>query len=132
MHAFAALLMLVSIAAPAHDRGNIVVHVRYDSISLPGVTVKAGDATHISGADGDAILSNIEPGNYTVSAELEGFQRTMRKNVVVRAGETAVVEVVMRTQPEIREICVDCNGDPPFPDGPSFTVTRRMLETLPF
>jgi len=59
---------------------------------LPGVTVVAtsptvaGTFTSVSDAVGAYRLLNLSPGEYSVTAELQGFSKYVRPGIVVRAG----------------------------------------------
>src|SRR5262245_36096073 len=72
------------------------------SAALPGVTVSATSPsspvvyTAISDAEGFYRLENLPPGDYTVSAELQGFARFVRGNIIARAGLTLSVDIVMK------------------------------------
>jgi hypothetical protein len=68
---------------------------------LPGVTVVArNQATGmfretVSGTDGSFIASGITPGTYEVTAELQGFKKFDRKDLVLEVGKTASIDVKM-------------------------------------
>ena len=66
---------------------------------LPGVTVIA---THqesgvfretVSGADGSYIVVGLVPGPYMVTAELSGFKKLTRRDVVLAIGVTQTLEI---------------------------------------
>jgi hypothetical protein len=65
-----------------------------DGAALPGATVRLvteqGDMTSISNADGEFRFVFIAPGDYTVRADLEGFQSTEGIITVSAGGRTAV------------------------------------------
>ena len=69
---------------------------------LPGVTVTAtsptqpGSRTAVSEADGSYRLLNLRPGEYTITAELQGFSRYSREGIVVRAGLNIEVDIVLK------------------------------------
>jgi hypothetical protein len=68
---------------------------------LPGVTVVVrNQATGmfretLSGSDGTFIASGIVPGTYEVTAELQGFKKFNRKDLVLEVGKTASIDVKM-------------------------------------
>ena len=68
---------------------------------LPGVTVTVrNQATGmfretVSGADGSFIASGLTPGTYELVAELQGFKKFNRKDLMLEVGKTASVEVKM-------------------------------------
>src|SRR4051812_21846345 len=68
---------------------------------LPGVTVTVrNQATGmfretVSGADGSFIASGLTPGTYEVVAELQGFKKFNRKDLVLEVGKTASIDVKM-------------------------------------
>jgi outer membrane receptor protein involved in Fe transport len=70
--------------------------------SMPGVTVTAVSADaprpHAAVSDSDGLyrLLNLPPGTYTLTAEIQGFSKLERANVVVRAGLNLSVDLVMQ------------------------------------
>src|SRR5262245_34946767 len=69
---------------------------------LPGVTVTARGATAaqtqtaVTDAGGYYRLLNLTPATYTVTAELQGFSRFARDQVIVRAGLTISVDIQLK------------------------------------
>src|SRR5262245_32026958 len=73
--------------------GSIRGHVQDEQGAvLPGATVTAvspdvaGTYTALTGPDGVYRLLDLPPGVYSVSADLQGFARFVRDNIVIRAG----------------------------------------------
>jgi hypothetical protein len=70
--------------------------------ALPGVTVLAtNEGTGIfqqtvTGGDGTYSISNLVPGPYRVTAELQGFRRLAREHVVLTAGMTQVLDLTLQ------------------------------------
>ena len=70
--------------------------------SLPGVTVTATSTaaprphTAVTDAEGVYRLLNLPPGDYTIAAEIQGFAKFLRPNVVVRAGLNLSVDIEMK------------------------------------
>ena len=68
---------------------------------LPGVSVvltNQGNGTFretISGADGSFIASGMVPGTYAVTAELAGFKKFERRDVVLEVGRTTSLDLPM-------------------------------------
>src|SRR4051812_10955150 len=68
---------------------------------LPGVTVTVrNQATGmfretVSGSDGSFIASGLTPGTYEVVAELQGFKKFNRKDLILEVGKTTTVDVKM-------------------------------------
>ena len=68
---------------------------------LPGVTVIVrNQATGmfretLSSADGSFIASSLVPGTYEVTAELQGFKKFNRKDLLLEVGKTASIELRM-------------------------------------
>lgn len=69
---------------------------------LPGVTITATSpaliqpVTTVSDAEGYYRLINLPPGTYTVGAELSGFATYRREDLLLRAGATYQVDIVMK------------------------------------
>ena len=70
--------------------------------ALPGVTVTATSPalirpeTAVTDAEGGYRLINLPPGTYTLAAELSGFANYRREDVLLRAGATFQVDIVMK------------------------------------
>src|SRR4051812_7460516 len=68
---------------------------------LPGVTVTVrNQATGmfretVSGTDGSYIASGLTPGTYEINAELQGFKKFNRKDLILEVGKTTTVDVKM-------------------------------------
>jgi hypothetical protein len=69
--------------------------------ALPGVTIVV---THegsgmfrqvVSNADGSYYVTGVPPGRYLVAAELEGFKKYERPNVLLEVGKTASLDLVL-------------------------------------
>ncbi|HUR35265.1 MAG TPA: carboxypeptidase regulatory-like domain-containing protein, partial [Vicinamibacterales bacterium] len=66
---------------------------------LPGVTVTVRNQDTgmyretVSGDDGSFIATGIVPGRYEVAAELQGFKKFIRRDLVLEVGKTASIEV---------------------------------------
>ena len=72
-------------------QGSFLSEVRVTATSAEGsVPVVA-----ISDAEGTYRLLNLAPGSYTVSAEIRGFTKAARQNVVVQAGLNLTIHFVM-------------------------------------
>ncbi len=72
-----------------------------DGTPLPGVSITLtgpsmmGKATDVSREDGTFRLPAVPPGNYTLTAELQGFKTITLNEVIVRVGLTVTLEVKM-------------------------------------
>jgi Carboxypeptidase regulatory-like domain/TonB-dependent Receptor Plug Domain len=92
----ALLAVLAANAATAQERFGGLAGVLTDSSQapIPGVTVtvtnKQTGATRVvvSGTDGAYRIPDLEPGRYTVTAELAGFQKVQADDVLVLLGRT--------------------------------------------
>ncbi len=69
--------------------------------ALPGVSITArspdviSPATTVTDESGNYRLVNLPPGTYTISAELSGFAGFKREGILLRAGATFQVDIVM-------------------------------------
>src|SRR5690242_7047016 len=69
---------------------------------LPGVTITAISAqypnpvTAVTDQQGAYRLINVPPGTYSLSAELQGFQKLVRGNLVLHAGLNLDIDLVMK------------------------------------
>jgi hypothetical protein len=96
-------LALVALAASAQDfRGAIAGRISDTSGGrLPGVAVTATNtatnvaATTTTNTDGEFSIPFLNPGTYTVAAELSGFKRLVRDNIEVRIGDRIGLDLAM-------------------------------------
>jgi hypothetical protein len=99
----AGLLVLPAVPAAAQGQSSAVQgHVVDESGSaLPGVTVVV---THqgsgvfrqvVSNSDGSYFLTGILPGPYRVTAELAGFRKYERSDILLTIGNTATLEITL-------------------------------------
>ena len=47
----------------------------------------------ISGSDGSFIASGLVPGTYEVAAELSGFKKFQRRDLILEVGKTATIDI---------------------------------------
>src|SRR3954468_17192661 len=91
------LAVVASGAATAQERFGGLAGVVTDTSQapVPGATITATNKqtgttrTAVSGADGTYRISDLEPGRYTVTVELQGFQKVQADDVLVLLGRTA-------------------------------------------
>jgi hypothetical protein len=106
---------------------------------LPGVTVTVRNQDTgmfretISSADGTFFVSGIVPGRYEIAAELQGFKRFLRQDVVLEIGKTTSIDVPLEVG-QLSET-VNVSADSPLIDTTSKEVggniTGRELVDLP-
>jgi Carboxypeptidase regulatory-like domain/TonB dependent receptor-like, beta-barrel len=93
---------------------------------LPGVTVTVrNQATGmfretVSGSDGSYIASGLTPGTYEITAELQGFKKFNRRDLVLEVGKTVSVEVKMEVGGIEQTITVQA-------DSPLIDVTSKEV-----
>jgi len=102
----ALLLSIVCAAGEAvaqTTEGSIRGYVRdQQGNALPGVTITATSPsmptprTGVTDQEGYYRLLNVPPGNYSITAELQGFSRIVRANIDVRAGLNLGVDLAMQ------------------------------------
>ena len=83
--------------------GSIRGYVRDEqNAAMPGATITATSPTAaapytaVTDQEGYYRLLNMAPGDYTVIAELAGFAKFARENIVMRAGLNLTVDIVMK------------------------------------
>jgi Carboxypeptidase regulatory-like domain/TonB dependent receptor-like, beta-barrel len=106
---------------------------------LPGVTVIVrNQATGmyretVSGSDGSFIASGLTPGTYEVVAELQGFKKFNRKDLILEVGKTSSIDVKMEVGGIEQTITV--SGESPLVDVTSKeiggNITSDTLVQLP-
>lgn len=97
------VLMCLAADAAAQTEGSIRGYVRDEQGAvLPGVTmtVTSADVANprvaVSDIEGYYRLLNVPPGDYTITAELTGFTKYVRPNVLVRAGLNLGVDIILK------------------------------------
>ncbi len=76
---------------------------------LPGVAITVTHAESgtvretVSGPDGTYLVPGLIPGPYNVTAQLPGFSRLTREDLVVRVGTTLQVDLTLRVGARRRE-----------------------------
>ncbi len=135
----AALLMtlLAGGAYAQFQTGNIYGRVQSkDGSALPGVTVTltgmAAPRTFITGTGGNFRFLNLEPGSYTLKADLAGLGAATRSGVNVSINQNA--DVTMTLAPTVAE-SITVTAEAPLLDvrktGTGNTVTKIELEKVP-
>ena len=106
---------------------------------MPGVTVTAtNNATNqsevaVSDGAGFYTFPNLQPGQYTVSAELQGFKRSTRQNVQADAAGAITVDFALETGDLTEEVTVTAEAAPLQTDvALRKTVEAKDIEQLSF
>ena len=100
----AMLVVMVTRSATAQERFGGIAGVVTDSSQapVPGATITATNKqtgaarTVVSGPDGGYRLPDLEPGRYTVTIELSGFQKVQADDVLVLLGRMADVPAALK------------------------------------
>jgi Carboxypeptidase regulatory-like domain/TonB dependent receptor-like, beta-barrel len=97
-----ALVLVPAVARAQDPRGAITGTVSDSSgARLPGVTVTATNvATNVmtpttTNGDGEFAILFLNPGTYTVSAELSGFKKLVRQGIEVRIGDKLALPLTL-------------------------------------
>ena len=137
----AAFLLIFSYSLMAQHVASKIVGtvVDTDGKPLPGVTVIAksprmvGQTSTITDENGTYRLLGLTPGTYTLTFEMEGFKRVVRKNIVLHVEETLKVDVTMELG-QLQE-SIEVTADVPLIDvkspSSSATLTKEVIDTLP-
>jgi hypothetical protein len=140
---FLGFLTIVLIAAPLFaQQGTSELRGRVVDAQggiLPGVTVLVrNQATGmfretVSSGDGSFIASSLVPGTYEVTAELQGFKKFSRRDVVLEVGKTTSIDVSMQVGGIEQTVTV--NAESPLVDVTSKeiggNITSETLTQLP-
>ncbi|HXT22741.1 MAG TPA: TonB-dependent receptor [Thermoanaerobaculia bacterium] len=109
-----------------------------DGSALPGVTVTATETNTgfsrntVTGSDGSFRLAALPVGDYTVTAELQGFATVQVENVHLNVASTRSIEISMRAA-SIEESITVTTEAPLIDTTPAIgtVVSQQELETLP-
>jgi Carboxypeptidase regulatory-like domain/TonB-dependent Receptor Plug Domain len=135
------LFVLSALAtASAQQRGTISGRVVDPSdLALPGVTVTITnqgtgfERTIVTAENGAYLVANLDPGTYTVTAELSGFAGLKRVDLVLPAGGTLSVDLKMQVAGLQEQVVV--TGESPLVETRSNqiggTMTSREIEDVP-
>jgi hypothetical protein len=134
-----AVLLLWAAGAAAQDpRGTIIGRVTDSSdAAIPNVEVRAvNTATGVralarTNMSGNYSIPFIQPGFYTVEAELDGFRKYSRGNIQLRVSETVELDIRLEVGAVTEQI--DVNAETPLLDTASSSLgqvvdSRRILD----
>jgi Carboxypeptidase regulatory-like domain/TonB-dependent Receptor Plug Domain len=134
-----ALLALLATPAPAQVSSGIIAGTIKDEQGgvLPGVSVTLvgsdRSATFTTESDGRFRFLNLPPGSYSVSAELSGFSKVVREQLVVSVGSNLDLTFAMKVARVQETITV--RGESPIVDskamGTSTNFTQAELDKIP-
>src|SRR5688572_31697540 len=100
---FAATVQLATPALAQEYRGRVQGSLTDETqLAVPGAQVTLrNDATGVSvtrttGPEGRYLFDYVDPGTYTLTAELSGFATVVQRNVVVQARGDVTADVTMR------------------------------------
>lgn len=144
--AFVALVWAIAVLGPAPAPAQTVTGTLFGRVAddgglvLPGVTVTVESPQLIGGVQsrptndsGEFRFPAMPPGTYTLSFELAGFQTLKRERVVLEAGASLAVDVVLRLAGVEETLTVV--GETPLVDVRSVqnreTATRDLIENVP-
>jgi hypothetical protein len=133
-----ALLLLVLIAVPAGAQtlvGSIAGAVTDEQGgALPGVTVsligKTGTRTTVSGTDGMYRFAAVDPGGYSVQANVTGFQTHKVDNVSVSVGKQVTVDFGLKVGGRTEDVTV--TAEAPVVDTQSSATQNQLSQDLLF
>ncbi|MGB6846356.1 MAG: carboxypeptidase regulatory-like domain-containing protein [Candidatus Acidiferrales bacterium] len=113
----AGLFFLATVPTWSQTTGEVRGDVKDTSGAvIPGVTVTAsldGAATvrtANTGQDGSFEIPELPIGNYTVTAETQGFKKFAAKNVVISIGHVAVIEITLEIGSAQQTVTVESNA----------------------
>lgn len=137
----ALLLLLAPGAALASVTNGTIKGKTVDEFGLavPGVVVKVespnlmGAKTQATDAEGRFLFIELPPGNYTVTAQAEGFATVQRPNLPVNVGRNTILTIEMPAEAEGKELVVEDSR--PVIDTESANrgsvLTREFLDRIP-
>lgn len=134
------LLFLVGQSFAAETTANIIGTVKDDNgAPLPGATVTAVNAgtnltrTSTTDESGEYRLALLPPGTYSVSVEITGFAKELRKGIILNLGKELVLDFSLKLSSASET--VEVKGDTPLIDETksqlSTTVDQTSIKSLP-
>ena len=135
-----ALALLPGAALAQTDTASIVGTVKDGTGAvLPGVTVTATQKgtnvvnTAVTNSAGQYVFPNLRIGTYDVAAELQGFRRTVRTDILLNVQDRAEVNLTLEVGQLSEEVVV--KGETPLLQTESasigYSVDERQLRDLP-
>lgn len=132
------LLLLVLVAIPASAQmlvGSVIGKVTDEQGgALPGVTVtlvgKTGSKTTTSETDGTYRFQALDPGTYSVQADMTGFSPRKQENVVITVGKQANVNFALKVGGRTEN--VEVLGEAPVVDVASSATNNQLSQDLLF
>src|SRR5262245_41568089 len=134
----AALLLAATVAAPALAQtltGSITGTIKDEQGAvLPGVTVtltgKQGTQTQVTDANGVYRFPALEVGTYAVAAELSGFTKATRTDLVISPNRELAIDLSMKVGGVAENITV--TGESPVVDVKSSATETTISQSLLF
>ena len=134
------LLLAALLPAAAQQRGSIAGRIVDPSdLALPGVTVvvveqRTGfERTVVTATNGAYQVTNLEPGTYTVTAELSGFATLKRVDLLLSSGAELSVDLKMQVAGLQEQVTV--TGESPLVQTSTNQIggslTSREIEDVP-
>jgi hypothetical protein len=140
--AVVALLALVSGSSASAQGGRSEINgtlLDPGKAVLPGVTITATneatglERTTVTDGEGRFLLPTLVPGTYTIKAELQGFQPTVRQGVLVAVGQELTLNLTMQLAGVAETLTV--TGQAPLVESTSSrigtNVTSSEIDGLP-
>jgi Carboxypeptidase regulatory-like domain/TonB dependent receptor-like, beta-barrel len=140
LSAFGAAMLVATPALGQEYRGRVQGSLTDQSrLVLPGVQVTLlNDATgvavtRITGPEGRYLFDYVDPGTYTLTAELSGFAKVVQRNVIVQARGDVTVDVMMKVAGlaetvtvEHSPVAIQFNTS-----SKDLTLDQKMVQSLP-
>ncbi|MDQ3071928.1 MAG: carboxypeptidase-like regulatory domain-containing protein, partial [Bacteroidota bacterium] len=133
------ILILWSFSLRAQDQnaviyGKIVESGTGKALSGALVFIRGTDIGVLAESNGEYILEDIRPGDYTLEVRYLGYETVVQTGVVVAAGERKEITFTLTIQEQAGEV-VTIVGDKPLIDveesGSTSTIDQEKLESQP-
>jgi hypothetical protein len=138
--AFAVALLIATPALSQEYRGRVQGSLTDEAqLAVPGAQITLrNDATgvtvtRISGPEGRYLFDYVDPGTYTLTADLSGFATVVQRNVLVQARGDVTVDVAMKIAAlsetvtvEAQPIAIQFNTS-----SKDLTLDQSLLESIP-
>jgi hypothetical protein len=84
--------------------------------TIPGATVSYYESGQlrgtVTGSNGDYKIKPLDPGSYDLTFSFTGYQKILKKSIIVTSGEITYQDVILNNDTTLPEIVIEKYGEP--------------------